>query len=260
MLNRLFSKKILDKGNALARHIYNVKQLCNWVDVETEIGNYSYELEKTTPLANQQMATQLFYDEHTSLTKALYQYINSMRSCMSNPKMDTLINEWLNYTIKGNTTKLFVVNFNYNVWDFITFFNQVNTDNLICGEPLHIHGKTSYTVEDSDRIVLGVDATNKRGESHNFIVKAFNDQTRTKEYFSNIHNASKYIIFGCSMGSTDTRYFKPIFEKSKGKDFEIYGYKKIGLADIKSNISKMCNFEDFISNNNVTFLDSSSLS
>ena len=41
-----YFKLLLDKNNSLATHIYSVKQLYNWVDVEIEIGNYSSTLEK----------------------------------------------------------------------------------------------------------------------------------------------------------------------------------------------------------------------
>lgn len=250
-------KSLLDDNNALAAHIYKQKQLYNWVDVETEIGVYSSLLEENTPPEKQRKVATNFLDEYTALKKALYQYINSMTSGVTNPKMEALINDWLNLTLPNYNTKLFIVNFNYNLWDHIRFFNNAIIDNLLGGQPLHLHGKTDYLVPDADNIVLGVDDKSIRGASHNFIVKAFDNQTRDKEYFNNILKASKYIIFGCSIGGTDTRYFKPIFEKSTGKDFEIYGFGKIGLADVQSNISKMCDFDVFKSSNNVSFIDSS---
>ena len=253
-------KALLVSNNALATHIYNIKKLYNWVDVETEIGNYSFQLEKNTPPTKQREVTFLFLEEYTALKKALYQYINSMNSHTTNPKMEALIDKWLNLTIPDYNTKLFIVNFNYNLWDHIRFFNNAIKENLIGGQPLHIHGRTDYTVSEADNIVLGVDDRSIRGTSHNFIVKAFDNQTRDKEYFNTILKASKYIIFGCSIGGTDIRYFKPIFEKSKEKDFEIFGYGKIGLADVQSNIAKMCDFDIFKTSNNVSFIDSSDFS
>ena len=252
-----YFKLLLDKNNSLATHIYSVKKLYNWVDVEIEIGNYSSTLEKSTPPTKQREASNKFLKEYTDLKRALYQYINSMTSSLKNPKMEALINEWLNYTLPDYNTKLFIVNFNYNSWDHIRFFNYAIRENLVGNQPLHIHGKTDYLTPDSDNIVLGVDNQNVRGSHHNFIVKAFDSATRDRDYFNNIHNASKYIIFGCSIGVTDVRYFKPIFEKSHNKDFEIYGYGKIGIADIQDNISKICDFDSFKTINNVSFLDSS---
>lgn len=250
-------KLLLDKNNSLATHIYSVKKLYNWVDEEIEIGNYSFALEKGTPLTKQREAANKFLEEYTDLKRAIYQYINSMTSSLKNPKMEALINKWLNYTLPDYNTKLFIVNFNYNLWDHIRFFNNAIRENLLGGQPLHIHGKTEYLTPEADTIVLGVDDKSIRGASHNFIVKAFDNLTRDKEYFNHIFSASKYIIFGCSIGGTDTRYFKPIFDKSIGKDFEIYGYGIIGLADVQSNISKMCDFDIFKSSNNVSFIDSS---
>lgn len=250
-------QSLLSNGNTLAEHIFSVKQLFNWVDVEIEIGNYSFSLEDMTPKEKQRTITAQLLSEYNQLKTAMYQYINSMRTNFVNPKMDKLIDDWLNLTLPNHNTKLFVVNFNYNRWDHIRFFNHAIRDNLLLGEPLHIHGKTDYLVSESRNIVLGVDYGSVRGKSHNFIVKAFDNATCDKAYFNNIHKASKFIIFGCSIGSTDTRYFKPIFEKSRDKDFEIYGYGEIGLSDIQSNIAQLCNYDEFKAGNNVRLLDSS---
>lgn len=250
-------KTLLQAENALAKHIYNVKNLYNWVDVEIEIGNYSFNLEESAEPQKQRIVALQFLKEYNDLKKSLYSYINSMRSSNENPKMRALINQWLNLTLPHYNTKLFVVSFNYNLWDQIAFNNHAILENILLGHPLHIHGVTDYLVPESENIVLGVDYNNKRGKSHNFIVKAFDNQARDKDFFSNILDASKFIIFGCSIGSTDTRYFKPIFEKSKGKEFEIYGYGKIGLADVQNNIAKLCDFDSFKTINNVKFLDSS---
>lgn len=253
-------KLLLDNNNALAKHIYGVKQLFDWVDVETELGNYSYSLEQSTPQSLQRKVTKTFLEEYTALKRSLYQYINSMSSSITNPEMEELINNWLNLTLPNYNTKLFIINFNYNPWDYITFFNNSIRENLLLGEPLHIHGKTDYRVPDAKDIVLGVDDKSVRGKKHNFIVKAFDNLTKDKEYFNNIHNASKYIIFGCSIGGTDIRYFKPIFEESKLKEFDIYGYGEMGLADVQSNIAKICDYDKFKAANNVNFLDSSKFS
>lgn len=250
-------KNLLDNNNALAKHIYSIKKIYNWVDVETELGNYSFNLENSTPTEKQREVTKIFLEEYRALKENLYKYINSMTSGLTNPKMEKLIDSWLTYTLPDNNMKIFIVNFNYNLWDHIRFYNNAIRENLITGAPLHIHGVTDYLVPDSEKIVLGVDYLSVRGASHNFIVKAFDKQTRDKEYFNNIHSASKYIIFGCSIGSTDLRYFKPLFEKSKNKEFDIYGYGTIGLADVQGNIAKMCNFDEFKADNIVNFLDSS---
>lgn len=62
------------------------------------------------------------------------------------------------------------------------------------------------------------------------------------------------------MGRTDTRYFKPIFDKAKNIDFLIYGYGRKGLTDIQYNISQLCDFDSFITENEVQFEDSSKYS
>lgn len=249
--------ELLSSNNSLAKHISGVYNLFNWVDVELELGNYSFELERKTLPEKLYEVNTVFEQEYRALKSALYRYINSMTSSITNPKMKKLMDEWKNLTIPEYKTKLFIVTFNYLQWDTTTFLNESIKENLIGKEPLHIHGITNYFTEDADNIVLGVENTGVRGKSHNFIVKAFDSNTQAPQYFRNILKATKYIIFGCSIGGTDIRYFKPIFQNSKGKEFIIYGYGYKGLTDVQSNIAEICDFDTFITENEVKFIDSS---
>ncbi len=248
---------LLSSNNKLAEHIHGVYNLYNWVDVEMEIGMYSFYLEDRTPKEKLNEINIEFEREYRALKSALYSYINFMTSVTTNPKMVKLVEEWKNLTIPEYKTKLFIVTFNYNRWDTTTMLTDTIQDNIINRGPLHIHGITDYMVEDADNIVLGVENNGTRGASHNFIVKAFDSNTQAPTYFRNILNATKYIIFGCSIGDTDVRYFKPIFQKSKGKQFTIYGFGNKGLTDVQNNIAKICDFDSFITENDVDFKDSS---
>jgi hypothetical protein len=252
-----YFQELLNSNNQLASHIKSVYNLYNWVDVEVELGNYSFDLERKTPPSKQQEVTEQFREEYMALTKALYSYINSIRSGrITNPKMADLIEDWKESAVpQYYNNKLFVVNFNYLLHDKILFQHSMNPTWFVNENPLHIHGITDYQNDQDAKIVLGVEDDGHRGKSHNFIVKAFNGNAQAEVFFRNVDKVDKFIIFGCSIGETDKRYFKQIFDK-KGKFYEIYGYGQNGLCNLKSNISKICNYDNFLRDNEVKFIDS----
>lgn len=255
-----YFNNLIEAKNSLAIHIKGVYTLYNWVDVELEIGKYSFNLENKTAPHELEKVNRVFEEEFIELKRALYKYIQSMNSNKTNPKMEKLVDDWKNYTMPDYNTNLFIVTFNYHYWDTIKFLENLITENVIGKSPLHIHGKTDFSLEDSTEIVLGVENNGLRGKSHNFIVKAFDRNIRAPEYFRTIKNATKFIIFGCSIVGTDIRYFKPIFDKATNKEFLIYGYGRKGLTDVQYNISQLCDFDRFITENEVKFEDSSQFS
>ena len=62
------------------------------------------------------------------------------------------------------------------------------------------------------------------------------------------------------MGDTDRRYFEPLLSQAKGKTFDIYCYGNKDEMEIKANIAAICQFDGFISNNQVRFIDSTPFS
>lgn len=248
---------LLKEENALAQHIKNVKTLQKWVDVECEIGNYSYEMEQTLNRNEFIEQTKVFRSEFIALRNALSLYISDQTSSKSNRKMDELVLKWFEPAIIEKTHKMFITTFNYHQCDNI---NTIRYKDCIYNKnPLQLHGQVDFYSETPCDIVLGVDEKNRRASEHNFIVKSFDNNTNATPYFRTIPLCHKYIIFGCSIGETDLRYFKPLFSQ-KGKFFEIYGFGESGLIEIKSRIAAICDFDVFITENEVRFEDSSEYS
>ena len=119
---------------------------------------------------------------------------------------------------------------------------------------------TQYNANTTPNIVLGVDEKTVHCKEHHFIVKAYNKYNKADVYFKHIYNANHITIFGCSMGDTDRRYFEPLFSQAKGKTFDIYCYGSKDEMEIKANIAAICQFDGFISNNQVRFIDSTPFS
>jgi len=175
--------------------------------------------------------------------------------------MEKLVkDQWLNPLFGKTQEKALIVSFNYLCWDNIFLLENLLKERFVGNYPLFPHGRTLLLENKEPNIVLGVDENSIRCERHPFIVKAYNKYCNAKVYFEEIGKAEHYIIFGCSIGDTDQRYFKPIFSEAKRKKFEIYDYDDASLTQIKSNIAKSCNFAIFDSCNDVEFIPSAQYS
>ncbi len=255
-----FFMKLLSQGNNLAKRIADVRDIQNWVDVELEIGNYSYHMSQTLSTIEFVKQTTIFKKEFEDLRDALSLYISSLtygnRNCK---KMDNLVREWFMpaYTVPEH--KFYVATFNYHRNDNVAILNNYK-DHLFGTYLNFIHGITDLYAENPCDIVLGVDENCKHAAEHSFIVKAYNPHTDCTRFFDSIRLCKKYIIFGCSIGETDHRYFKEIFTQ-KNKEFLIYGFGIDEICKIKSRIASICgDYTTFIINNNVAFEDSTKYS
>lgn len=248
---------LLSAGKGLAICIKNKFDKANWVDIEIEIGLYSARLEKNFLKKIFDAKTVRFEAEYNDLTRALYLYINDIRSGKSNPKMEKLVKEqWLNPLFGKTQEKALIVSFNYLCWDDAFLLENLFKERFVGDYPQFPHGRTLLLENMEPNIVLGVDENSVRCERHPFIVKAYNKHCNAKTYFENIGKAEHYIIFGCSIGDTDQRYFKPIFSQARKKKFEIYDYNDASLTQIKSNIAKLCNYAAFDAHNDLKFIPS----
>lgn len=253
-------KYLLSNDNQLAKHIHRTYEEAKWVDIEIEIGKYSANLEKEFTGASFEKETNRFKVEYNDLSDALYWYINSLIGGKHNPKMAELMNNWKNSLCGNIPERAFFVSFNYLRWDLNEIYKNMFKENFVNEFPLFIHGITTYNLNDTPKIVLGVDENSEHSKKHNFIVKSYNKYSQSEIYFKHIFDASHIIIFGCSIGETDQRYFKKLFSRAVGKTFEIYYYGEKEEANIRANIAALCDFDDLMTNNTVIFKDSSDYS
>lgn len=155
-------------------------------------------------------------------------------------------------------------------------FNKIPTDNNIitysfnylCSEPdyfknllpktniiyNYVHG-TLYDPTDPG-IVIGVDETNNINSKHSSLFKSHNDHTRIFGYQNNLEKADTYVFFGCSIGITDTFYFRNLFLLSRLKNFIIYYHGEEMENYIKDRVQELSgSLANFVNINKVHFID-----
>ena len=246
------------KSNMLSQYIHHKKEIQKWVDVEIELANYSNLLwEQYNGIIPAEKTTR-FEQEFLELREALFHYIaNVQRSSITNPAMEALVEKWLDELVRENKSA-YILDFNYNIVDYRFFSRHTSIQRFFYnGNPNQVHGIASPNR--GNKIVLGVDKTNIKCIEHSFLIKEYNQHTHDMGYFESVETASKVIIFGCSLGRTDYRYFKSLFTREKCKLFEIYCYGKQEYKNIKQSISEYADdLSLFLSRNNVSFYNSES--
>lgn len=252
--NKLFTTLV--PKNALAKHIQDIVQIQKWVDLEMELANYSNTLWEQYKHHIPKSINVLFEKEFNEIRDALFHYILEVQQAsISNPSLEHLIQDWLNELCEDK--RAYILCFNYNMVDY-RFFSKDTAyqQHFVGGNPNQVHGIASPNK--GNRIVLGVDKTNIQCKEHSFIIKEYNENTNDNGYFESIGSVSKIIIFGCSLGNTDYRYFKPLFTDVSGKTFNIYCHGENEYRTIKQNIQSYSNdYMSLIQKNKIHFFDSS---
>jgi hypothetical protein len=241
------------KNNHLAQKINEQHNIQNWVDVEMEIANYSNDLYNKYNNNIPSEIDSVFSNEFYEISNALYLFISKARSYKTNPIMESLITNWVERSF-FEQKRIYVLTFNYLKFETSLLLNKKPKELFIFGNPTHVHGIAS----NENNIVLGVDRTNIKCNSHSFLIKEFNRNTETRHFFSYVDKADRIIIFGSSLGRTDYRYFKSLFNNRKNIKYDIYCFKEKEYLNIKNNIMIYTDYnQKFYDDNEVTFYDSS---
>lgn len=153
-INSVHFKNLLSQGNKLAKFIYDVNSIQNWVDVEVEIGNYSYKMSQELSHAEFIEQTKVFKKEYEDLRDALSLYISSQTFVHGNhKKMDNLVEQWFVPAFTKPEHKFYVATFNYHRNDNVAILNNYK-DHLFGTYLNFIHGITDLYAEKPCDIVL----------------------------------------------------------------------------------------------------------
>lgn len=240
-------------NNKLATHIKEIFSIKKWADLESELFNYSKLITKIHGEGNEVQA-KLLENEFYELKRSIYKYLQNSSNGYSNKVLDELQKEWI---YNNSELQIEIICFNYTPTINTSIYNLHLTDKC---KIHHIHGYLNYNLADAtDAIVLGIDETMRVEENHGFLYKSKSESLDIKGIKEIINSSEKYIIFGCSLGETDTWYFKDIF-KCKKKSFGIYYHGPSDYKYITDRIIELSgSLHTFRSENEVFFYDSNDL-
>lgn len=235
-----YFRNLVTAANGFAVYLNDKNvQSDKWVNLEKELENFSISLTNNNVYDNNK-----FRVDYKALCKNLVYFINEQLSKSTSPNLSIYdrVLQW-----KKNNPNLDIINFNY-THNIDMIFNEQNI------RKYHVHGQTSTG------IVLGVDenSINKLKEGHTFLIKSRQKGYQVREMQSVIANATKIIVFGCSLGDTDYWYYNRIFSQQNNTEYEIYYHGDDELVNIKDQIHHIYgSCSDFESFHQVEYIDSS---
>lgn len=254
--------KLANNENLLCQHILDHIKGDMWQDLECGLFEYSKML-TVKHHEGDKVSSERFKKEFQELRNALFYYIKNATnaSISGNPgrQVALLSKEWsrLNYQI---------VSFNYSaiVASYTTDIKSNSSGlsfnpNKLIYQHGSIYNFESVLDNAADKIVLGIDDSQRVEKAHSFLYKSTQNIYNVYDLLKTMEDKAVFIVYGCSMGDSDAFYFRNLFdEKKRDRTLIIYGYGKDGLDSIKEKVFEYaCGLNNYIAktNNEVFFID-----
>lgn len=206
---------LIEKNNSLARYLYQETQLKNWIDIEKEIVKYSNNVDLDRLNVKK---------DFNELKTALLDYLKIAQAKEINKKSKAfeIIEKEIDSIDK-------IYNFNYT--NSIFKIAETLNFNDIKNKHYYVHG----SIDNSD-IILGVQDNAKINSNHIFFKKSYNENFATTNITKELDECDELIIFGHSLGITDSSYFSDYIHRlsihQKNKKLTFYYYKEEGYDDM----------------------------
>jgi len=231
-LESQYFKSLVNDNNSLALYLNKKNNLLNWVDIENEITNYSIVIIKLQHEKKVNLTTADIKNHFKSLKVALIQYLKEVQEQKLNEKSKAF--EMIKREIESTHR---IYNFNYTNSIF-----QV-TD-LLGIDRYKIEDKHTYvhgSIENED-IIFGVEDDAKISPEHIFFKKSYNINFGKSDIISNLNYKNDLILFGHSLGITDSTYFENYINSlsihSGHKTLKFYYYGEDGYDELMQVLDK----------------------
>lgn len=229
--------KLVESGNVMAKYFNDKNKLNNWVDIEKEITNFSNIVQEENLKLR---------EDFDAIKNALMNYLKEAQSKELNydSKAYKMIKEEI-LTIDR------ILNFNYT--DTIFRIADMLKINNLEDKHCYIHGSIS-----EKEIVFGVEDDARVREGHIFFKKASYKNYGKHDVNSYLKKENEIIVFGHSLGITDSAYFKEyinhrshVHNNGEYLNFTFYYYGESGWYEMIDIIDKYSfhNLTGFRANN-----------
>jgi len=220
--------------------------LNNWVDIEKEITTYSRQVKDEVLNVKK---------DFIALKEALTNYLKEIQDEKINQKSKAF--EMIKNELE---TSDLIYNFNYTNSVF-RVAKMLGLDDDLERKHCYVHGSIDYS-----NIILGVEDKARIPSGHIFLKKAYNVNFGKTDIRKSLNIENDLIIFGHSLGLTDSLYFKnyinALARKHNNTELKFYYYgdqgydEMIQLIDVYSGN----NLSEFKNNNKFMPMDSSVVS
>ena len=250
----------LVENNNLCKAIKLWQETDSWIDwSDLECGLYQYALTLATP---EEMNK--FENEFVALREALFDYlkdvvgqpVDSSKGLIVSQLVD-IWNQFNPSIITFNYTTTTLVNLSKNMPTYLNSAAKGLNDKCIFQHGM-IYNLADAKDNTSNDIVLGIDETQEVDARLSFLKKSSQKLHCVDDTLEKISQANTYVVFGCSMGDSDRRYFEMVFNPSfTDKTYIVYYYDNDDYNKKFNNIEKYVGkFSEFNAKNQFYFLAS----
>jgi hypothetical protein len=232
--------------NTLAIYLNNKQQINNWVDIEKELTEYSKQIQDDKSKVK---------NDFKELKNALMDYLKEAQEeeINQNSKAFEMIRNEISDTD-------IIYNFNYtnSVFKVAEILRVSNIES----KHSFVHGSI-----ENQNIIFGVEDNARINDNHIFFKKSSNFNFAESNIIKFLNNNSdekiNLVIFGHSLGITDSSYFRNYFSSLTSKynnpNLKIYYFGEDAYEDIMFILDKYTihNLTDFKHYNDLEFIDSS---
>lgn len=234
---------LVEKENTLALYLDEKREINNWVDIERELTNYSIQIQDDKKTVK---------DDFKELKNSLIDYLKEAQEKEINQNSKAF------EMIKSEISDTDII-FNFNYTNSVFKIGEILGIPNIASKHSYVHG----SIENKD-IIFGVEDSARINNEHIFFKKSYNPNFTNSNIISILQNEKfDLIIFGHSLGITDSSYFENYFSfrvhiKSDSK-LKIFHYGDEGYDEIMTILDNYTasNLTNFKHNNKLEFIDSS---
>ncbi len=216
---------LLAANSQLCAYLKRQHNLNNWIDIENELKEYSYNFQGNTN------DRKFFRQEYQQLCYSLCNYLNNIDMSSFNE-----ISKAYKF-ITNESRDTLILNYNYTQSvDYIIWQKGLNHT------ALRVHGNAM-----KHKIVFGVEDDAKINKADVFLKKSTCMWNEMLNIDSVLSNANNITFLGYSLGETDHHYFKRFFQTASNnltdnrKNILISHYKEDGMYDILKQIDSLTN-------------------
>ncbi|MFX4234202.1 AbiH family protein [Aliarcobacter butzleri] len=237
---------LVKNNNSLALYLNEKQEINNWVDIEKELTEYSKQIQDDKLKVK---------NDFKELKNALMGYLKEVQEeeINQNSKAFKMVkNEILDTDI--------VYNFNYT--NSIFKVAQILEISDIKSKHSFVHGSI-----ENKNIIFGVEDNAKINDNHIFFKKSYNPNFAESNIIRILNDSQNknntLVIFGHSLGITDSSYFKTYFSsltsKNNNSNLKLYYFGEEAYDEIMFILDKYTNnnLTDFKHYNDLEFIDSS---
>lgn len=209
-----YFKTLVENKNLMAKYFNEKSELNNWVDIEKEITKYSIKVK----------------DEDLNIKKDFLEIKSALTNYLEEAQKEKINEDSKAFKILKEEINNIDLIFNFNYTNSIFRIAEILNIQNIENKHFHMHGSTK-----EQDIIFGVEDDAKIHNDHIFLKKASNKNygkySLNKEFEEN-----DIIIFGHSLGITDSSYFKRYIRERAiniiQTKFKFYYYSDLGWEEM----------------------------